>query len=236
MLALALPGCQNEPPAQSERAAGLLLQFAAPKDALADMKSTPVGSDPWQLYYAGPEYVYLTYNFGVNYIFRYNVRQNAIDKALDTGALFPAGRSNPCSANCAFSADGRYAVVIAGLAPEDKPPQSPVYKVDFHQNEISVLADDSEGFAVPTGFAFLTYEETLAGAAEYIALAEESPDLPEPYGWCVTAKLDEERFFLIRPNDPEDAFPGPGYYYYKIDVADIAQGGSVQEYRLDGDG
>jgi len=233
MLALVLAGCQSETPTPVGRDAEPLLQFAVPKDALADMKSTPVGTDPWQLYYAGPEYVYLTYNFGTRHIFRYNVKENTIDKAMDTGALFPAETRNPHSANCAFTADGRYAVVIAGLAPEDKPPRSPVYKVDFDQNEISVLADGSEGFTAPPDFAFLTYEEILADQTEYIALAEASPDLPEPYGWSVAVKLDSERFFLIRPNDPEDASPGPGYYYYKIDIVDVTQGKSVQEYRLD---
>ena len=245
MLILILPSCQKEPtaqtepdtdaPAQVEQAFEPFLQFAKAKDALADMKSTPVGTDTWQICYAGPSFVYLTYNFGVNYIFRYSVRRNAIDMAVDTRALFPAETSGPCSANCAFSADGRYAVIIAGFAPEDKPPQNPVYKVDFIGDEITVLANDSQGFTMPPDFAYYDYGKTFADQREYLELIGLSPELPELYGggWCVVAKLDEEQFFLIRPNDPEDASPGPGYYYYKIDVADITQGKSVQEYRLD---
>jgi len=246
MLVLILPGCQKnkapaqtEPatdaPAQTEPADEQFLQFAKAKDALADMKSTPVGTDPWQICYAGPSYVFLTYNFGVNYIFRYNLRRNAIDMALDTRALFPAERSGPCSANCAFSAEGRYAVVIAGLAPEDKPPQNPVYKVDFIADEITVLADDSQDFAMPPDFSYYDYEKTFADQREYVSVIDVSPELPELYGagWCVVAKLDEERYFLIRPNDPEDASPGPGYYHYKINVVDVTKGISLQEFRLD---
>lgn len=246
MLVLVLPGCQNkapaqtepdtQPPAQTEPAAEPFLQFAKAKDALADMKSTPVGTDPWQICYAGPSFVYLTYNFGTSYIFRYSVRRNAIDMAVDTRGLFPAEPRSPYSANCAFSADGRYAVIIAGLAPEDKPPQNPVYKVDFIGDEITVLANDSKEFSVPSEFSYYDYEKTFADQREYLELIGLSPELPELYGagWCVVAKLDEEMFFLIRPNDPEDASPGPGYYYYKIDVVDMTKGISLQEYRLDG--
>jgi len=246
ILVLILPGCQKnkapaqtEPatdaPAQSEPAAAPFLQFAKAKDALANMKPTPVGTDPWQICYAGTSFVYLTYNFGTSYIFRYSLRRNAIDMALDTRALFPAETSYPRSANCAFSEDGRYAVVIAGLSPEDKPPQNPVFKVDFIADEITVLASDSQDFSMPPEFSYYDYEKTFADEREYASMMGISPDLPEIYGagWSVVAKLDEEKYFLIRPNDPEDASPGPGYYYYKIDIADVTQGKSLQEYRLD---
>jgi len=245
MLILLLPGCRNKPPAQTEpdtdapaqteQAFEPFLQFIAPKDALADMKSTPVGTDAWQICYAGPSFVYLTYNFGTSYIFRYSAGRNRIDMALDTRGLFPAETSGPRSANCAFSADGRYAVLIPGFAPEDRPPQNPVYKIDFIADEITVLADDSRDFSMPPEFSYYDYEKTFADQREYLEMMGVSPELPELYGagWCVVAKLNEELYFLIRPNDPEDASPGPGYYYYKIDVVNMTQGKSVQEFRLD---
>jgi len=229
LLVLASAGCQSKTPA------GQPPQFVEPKTALAAMQATPVGTDPWQLYYAGPDYIYLTYNFGVEYIFRYNVQGNTIDKALDAGPLFPAETSGPRSTNCAFSADGRYAVVNAGFVPENQPPQTPVYKIDFNEEKITVLANDADGFATPPEYTYLTYEETSAVTWEYAALAEANPELPPLYGagWCVAARLDADHFFLIRPNDPEDASPGQGYLYYRIDVVNVALGQIVQGIRLD---
>ena len=143
MMAFSLVGCQknNMAPSSSQEAPLTSAlpsnnirnqpMFINPNEAIGILKSRPVGTDPWQIKYVGSDYVYITYNFGVEFIFRYNIKENTIDKVLDTREIFPADIKTPHSANCAFSSDGKYANVVAGFVSNDVLNPNPVYRVDF---------------------------------------------------------------------------------------------------------
>ena len=115
------------------------------------------------------------------------------------------------------------------------PPSAPVYLLDFAKSDVSMVSDDSRSYTRPPELSHSTpYEDTFDSKQAYIAFAEAAPNLPKPYGWTVVGQIEEGRFLLILPNDENDAFPGPGYYHYKLLVVDVTGGGIVQEYRFDG--
>lgn len=208
-------------------------EFIDANEAFASMKSRPVGTDPWQIYYASSNYVYVTYNFGVEFIFRYNVKSNIIDKALDVRCLHK-DISGPSSTNCQFSSDGLRALFTIGATGANRSDVSKdLYEANFEKETILLSAKSGEDFNQSSDEEFYKAEGYGVSADKYRAKLNENPLLPKLYDWSTVAQVDDDTFCVIMPNDPENSSPGAGYYYYKFVVINVTQNKIIQEHRID---
>jgi hypothetical protein len=215
------------------------LAFMEPKEAIEIMKPRPVGTDPWTVYFSDSEFVYLTYNFGIKFIFRYSIADNTIDRALDTRALFsdPQFDDGMVSANCFFTSDdgipdGAAYITIGTTSDEPRD----LYEVHFDDETVDVAAEnlgwDSDFFSTEE-MELIEQEEYGVSADAYKRKVQENSLLPPLYDWSTVRKIDDDLFFIISPNDSEKASPGAGYYYFKIRLIDTSTNKVIQEYRFD---
>jgi len=212
-------------------------EFVSLSDAAATLKTRPVGTDGWQVYYASGEYLFITYNFGHELIFRYNIAANEMDKAL---CVNPDGKRD-WSAGASFTADGKKAYVYPGI-PEfivDLPsPNRFVYLVDFETEDIALVSQDGREFTLPSDIVYYQWPEDgdsiYSGTAKkYLEQAEKNPSLPRfPSDWCNIIEIEEKIYVLIMPSDDENAWPGEGYFDFKILLVDTALGMLVQKYEI----
>jgi len=233
LLAGCSPGTQSAP--ASFHAAPP--EFVSLSVAAATLKTRPVGTDGWQVYYASGEYLFITYNFGHELIFRYSIEANEIDMAL---CVNPEDKWD-WSAGASFTADGKKAYVYPGI-PEfivDLPsPNRFVYLVDFETEDIALVSQDSKEFTLPSDIAYYQWPEDgdsiYSGTArKYLEKTETNPSLPRfPSDWCNILEIGEDMYILIVPSDDENAWPGEGYFDFKILLVDTARGTLVQAYEI----
>lgn len=205
-------------------------RFIDVREATKILKSRPVGIEPWQIYYASENYIYVTYDFGTEFIFRYNVKENIIDRALDVRSLHK-DISGPSSTNCIFLSNGLYAYFRVGTTSIDS--YSNLYKADFVKKSVTLIAELKSGddYSQSVEEDYYEVEELGKSAREYLSRHNINPSLPKLYDWSTVVQIDEDKFFLIMP--PENASPGKGYYYFKFVVIDISQNEVIQEFRID---
>lgn len=193
-------------------------KFISLSKAASILKARPITS-PWEIYYASAEYVYIAYEYGRELIFRYNIKDNRIDKALHV---------NPenileWSVGATFYLDGKRSYIYPGI-PEiyDTPqPNRSVYLVNFESEEIEMISNDSGEFTLPTN---IKYYQRLGGdsvygdtAKKYGELAEKDKRLPQfPSDWCNIIEIEQDTYVIIMPSDADNAWPGNGYSYFKI--------------------
>ncbi|TYQ16595.1 UNVERIFIED_CONTAM: hypothetical protein Cloal_3159 [Acetivibrio alkalicellulosi] len=207
--------------------------FIDVKDALAILKQRPVGTDPWKIYYAGCDYIFATYNFGVELIFRYNIKENTIDQALDVSCLHKDIKE-PSSTNFFFTTDGLVAFFVVGKSINYKSEVSQNwYKAEFEKKSIELVTKKDEDFKLPSDMEYYKQEKYGTAAQKYLEKSKENPSLPKVPDWSTVAQIDNDTFCIIMLNDTKNGSPGAGYYYFKFIVVNVAQNKILQEYRID---
>ena len=208
-------------------------KFIDVKDGFVILKQRPVGTDPWQIYYAGPDYVFATYNFGTELIFRYNIKENTIDQSLDVSCLHKDVKE-PSSTNCFFTTDGLVAFFTAEKSINYKSiVDKNWYKAEFEKKSIELVTKKDDDFKLPSDMEYYKQEEYGIAARIYLEKAKENSSLPKLPDWSTVAQIGNDKFCIIMLNDNKNGSPGAGYYYFKFVVVDVAQNKILQEYRID---
>ncbi|MDQ2087996.1 hypothetical protein RBH29_16325 [Herbivorax sp. ANBcel31] len=202
-------------------------EFITVTEAIKILKPRPVGVNPWQIKYASKDYIYATYDFGIEFIFRYNIKENIIDRALDLRSIHKENITTHTTFK--FLSNGLHAYLTTGNFGTIFPN---VYKADFDNQRVMLLAETADDFwSQSFGEEYYPMKDYGESAREYISRLDENPKLPKLYDWSTVAQIDKDKFFVIRPNEPP--FPGSGYYYFKFFIIDVYQNEVIQEYRID---
>jgi|BioPla2DNA2_1021312.scaffolds.fasta_scaffold27744_2 hypothetical protein len=203
-------------------------EFIDVKEAIKILKTRPVGVAPWQIECVSEDYVYITYNAGTEFIFRYNIKENIIDRALDLRSLHKENSITYTSFK--FLSNGLYAYFTTGNRDTGTIFQN-VYKADFAKKSMTLLAKTADEFWKQSfGEEYYEKEEYGKSADEYLSRFDENPKLPQLYDWSTVAQIDDDKFFVIMPNGLPT--PGVGYYYFKILIIDVSNNEIVKEFRF----
>lgn len=203
-------------------------EFIDVTEAIKILKTRPVGVEPWDIEYVSEDYIYITYSFGIEFVFRYNIKENIIDRALDLRSLHKGNLTTHTSFR--FLSNGLYAYFTTGNRDTGTTFQD-VYKADFSNQSVMLLAETADNFWSQS-FSEEYYEKEEYGksADKYLSKVDENPKLPKLYDWSTVAQIDEDRFFVIMPNELPS--PGDGYYYFKILIINVSNNEVIKEYRF----
>ncbi|MDR1629224.1 MAG: hypothetical protein LBS36_03290 [Oscillospiraceae bacterium] len=210
-------------------------RFADTAAAREEMKSAIFGSRGWVMLFANESYAYATYGEYGEYIFRYNIRQNTIDRALDVSGL--QRFSMEAMPMYYFTPDGRHLVFrnqnnwILGK-PATKRLRLPfaatyIYEIDFEESRISLLTKDHENWVVPEEYAYPPRFES-AYRYDYPSFYKGSEllqltafDVERVDSESMAAIKDGVFAVMLRPSD--EIAGNLGYYSFAvIDVANDA--------------
>lgn len=201
-------------------------EFIDVEEAIKILKTRPVGIGPWEIEYVGEEYVYITYSSGVEIIFRYSIKENAIDRALDLRNIHKEIITSHTSFK--FLSNGLYAYFTIGNFGET---YQNVYKADFSDQSVELLNETADDFwRRPFGEEYYEKEEFGKSVDEYLLRLEKNPNLPALNGWSTVAQIDDDRFFVISPNQLPG--PGEGYYYFNIAIIDVSRDEIIKKYNF----
>lgn len=195
-------------------------------EAIKTLKPRPVGVEPWDIIYASEDYIYATYDFGIEFVLRYNIKENIIDRALDLRSLHKENLTTHTSFK--FLSNGLNAYFTTGNFGTTFPD---VYKADFANQSVVLLEETADNFWRQSfGEEYYQIEECGESAAKYLSRFDENPKLPKLDDWSTVAQIDDNKFFVIMPNELPS--PGDGYYYFKFVIIDLAHNEVIQEYRF----
>lgn len=199
-------------------------EFIDVTEAIEILKARPVGTEPWDIKYSSEDYIYATYDFGVEFIFRYNIKENIIDRALDLRSLHKANFTTHTSFK--FLSNGFYAYFTTGNLGTTFPN---VYKADFANQKVVLLAETADNFWRQSfGEEYYDIEEYGNLAGKYLSRLDENLKLPKLCDWSTVAQIDDDKFFVIMPK--ELLSPGDGYYSFKFVIIDLYHNEVIQEY------
>lgn len=207
--------------------------FADTVPALEALKEEAVGTEPWQICYGDKDYVIFTYNFGTGFLFRYNIRENTIDRALDLRPLHEDYTDTFTSMG--VTSDGRFALVRPRLVPHAAEnaalPPDYYYEADMENQTIKKLPP-TYGDGLPADYVYTEKKETPQNELGDKIRGYPRPDIP---GFSENINLYDEVYFLIQLIQQKDGAQYESYYDFGIFLIDAASGETIQEYKNNAD-
>lgn len=226
-------------------------KFISIKEAAGVLETISAGIDPWNIMFADSNYIYVRNSDGL-LTFRYNIKENKTDKALDCrGYNIYEAPTDLISIGGSFAANGQYAIFSTRTSGEEGDslefreifPFEYMYRVDFENDDVTLIPKDSDVSKVLSEEErykpyYIEDEDTEKHSYEYniqkkyTEALKSNHSLPtaEPGTWTAAAQIDDDRFCLVKQINGE--IPGEGYGYVKFIIVDVKQGKVIQECAL----
>ncbi len=210
--------------------------FNGLSEAADVLKTRPVGTETWHIYYADENYIIMTYNSGAEYLFRFNVIENRIDRALNVNP----DKTKDWNSWCRFFPDGEEFYIFAGehwFGKIEEQAEYSQFSVNFDKETIYYIGSFVHGSEKVPDFGdtelYNGYEISIADAKKYREAAEKDGRLPViPSDWCNVIEISSGKFVIVMPSDENNTLPGYGYFYYKIVTVDINNPDDIQTFEI----